>query len=432
MTRPYGRRSDDMRASILSIGTELLRGEVRDSNAAWLAAAMTRLGFDLQELVCVEDHPERIEKALRRLGESPGIVLVTGGLGPTTDDVTVQAAAAALGVPVVRDPAALERLHRKLQVLGRAPTTTAEKQTEVPDGADVLGNPAGVAPSFRATLGEGDFYFMPGISSEMEHIFEELITRRLVPLADPRSYQIVLRTYGLSESAVGEKLVGLEASLPGLTLAYRVVSPEVDVKLLARANDVASARALAERAAGECRARLGAAIFGDGDDTFAGAVGRSLRARGYTLAVAESCTGGLIGSLLTAVPGSSDYLLLDAVTYSNASKERVLQVPSEVLRGYGAVSAECVRAMADGARRLTGADVTIAVSGIAGPGGGSAERPVGLVYFALCGPRGAEVVERRFLGDRAAVQRQSAYAALAMVRGACAGPVETLQSAVCG
>ena len=176
----------------------------------------------------------------------------------------------------------------------------------------------------------------------------------------------------------------------------------------------------------------GDAVFGSDDEQYAGAVGRCLRSRGYSLAVAESCTGGLIGSMLTAVPGSSEYLLLDAVTYSNASKERVLQVSNELLLGHGAVSRECARAMAAGARRVSGADLAIAVSGVAGPTGGSAEKPVGLVFLALDWHGG--LVERvaRFEGDRAMVQRQAAYMALSMVREACAGPVPTALSSVCG
>jgi PncC family amidohydrolase len=150
------------------------------------------------------------------------------------------------------------------------------------------------------------------------------------------------------------------------------------------------------------------------------------------LAVAESCTGGLIGAMLTAIPGSSDYLLLDAVTYANAAKERVLGVPSEVLRGYGAVSAECVRAMAEGARRIVDANLAVSVSGVAGPGGGTTEKPVGIVFFALASTRGTTIHERRFVGDRLSVQRQAAWTALALVRDACKGPADATQSSVCG
>ena len=182
----------------------------------------------------------------------------------------------------------------------------------------------------------------------------------------------------------------------------------------------------------EARARLGDAVFGEGEDSYAAAVGRSLRSRGATLAVAESCTGGLIGAMLTSVPGSSDYLLLDAVTYANAAKERVLHVPPEVLMAHGAVSSECVRAMAVNARDVAGADLAIAVSGIAGPSGGTPQKPVGTVFFALATAHGVTARERRFAGDRTSVQRQAAWAALAMVRAACQGPVGSGNASVCG
>lgn len=421
-----------MKASILSIGSELTRGEIVDTNAPWLAQRLTALGFEVCGSACVEDRAESIRDVLERLGATRQVVLVTGGLGPTSDDVTVAAAASVAGVGVVRDEAALEALKRRFQTLGKPLTALAERQTEVPEGAEVLGNPAGMAPAFRMRIREADCFFMPGVPAEMERIFDACVVRRIGALATPRTYQIALRTYGLGESAVGEKLAGVEAAFPGVTMAYRVRPPEVDVKILARGEDMGGARALAERAAADARTRLGDAVFGGDDDLYASAVGRALRSRSYTLAVAESCTGGLIGAMLTAVPGSSDYLLLDAVVYANVAKERVLRVPSEVLLGHGAVSSECVRAMADGARRISGADLAVAVSGIAGPSGGSPEKPVGTVYFALSSARGTEVCERRFVGDRTAIQRQASYAALAMVRKACLGPVDSRQTSMCG
>jgi len=421
-----------MKAAILSIGTELTRGEIHDTNASWLAARLTALGFEVRELAAVDDDGPRIEAALRRLGEAPGVVVCTGGLGPTSDDLTVASAAAVLGVEAVHDPAALEALRRRFAAVGREPTAITERQTLVPAGAEVLGNPAGLAPAFRARIGAGDVFFLPGVPAEMERIFEECVARRIVTMAAPRSHQVVLRTYGAGESAVAERLAGLAEAFPDVTVGYRARFPEVDVKLLARAADAHAARALAERAAAEARNRLGELVFGEHDDQFAAAVGRALRARGWTLAVAESCTGGLLGAVLTSVPGASEYLLLDAVVYANAAKEAVLGVPSEVLLAHGAVSAECVRAMAEGARRAVRADLAVAVSGVAGPAGGSADKPVGTVFFAVASARGTAVRRLRFLGDRERVQRQAAWEALAMVREACRGPVETALSAVCG
>ncbi len=421
-----------MKASILSIGSELTRGEIVDTNAPWLAQRLTALGFEVDGVTTVPDDEGRIRDALTALGAQHRVVIATGGLGPTGDDVTVAAAARAAGVEVTRDATAMEGVRRRFQMLGKTLNPLAERLADVPAGSEVLGNPSGLAPAFRVRVGEAECFFLPGVPAEAERIFDELVTRRIGALATPRSYQIVLRTYGLGESAVADRLVGLEAQVSGLTVGYRVRSPEVDVKLLVRSEDRSTARALAERAAREARARLGDVVFGTDDEAFAAVVGRALRHRSTTLAIAESCTGGLIGAMLTAVPGSSEFLLLDAVVYANAAKERVLRVPAEVLLGHGAVSEECVRAMADGARRIADATMAVAVSGIAGPSGGSPEKPVGTVFLALSTERGTEVIARRFAGDRASVQRQAAYAALAMVRRACVGPVETLQTSVCG
>lgn len=421
-----------MSAAIVSIGSELVRGEVADTNARWLASRLSDLGFDVEVLLCLDDDVARIASALQRLGSEVGVVLVTGGLGPTPDDRTVAAAARAAGTTVVRDPETYAQLCRRLNAAGKETTSALARQTEVPKGATVLGNPVGFVPAFSLRIGDAECFFMPGPPAEMEQVFEALVTRSLMLRARPVHHRVVLRTYGLSEPQLAERLGDIESLFEGVQVGYRAMLPEVDIALRVRAEDPSEARGLVDRAAATVRARLGDAVFGEGDDSYAASVGGALRRRGYTLAVAESCTGGLIGSMLTAVPGSSDYLLLDAVTYSNASKERVLGVSAEVMRGYGAVSAECVRAMAEGARRLTGADLVVSVSGIAGPGGGTAEKPVGLVYLALSSSAGTEVLERHFRGDRTAVQRQAAYAALYLVRAACMGPVPSSQPTACG
>jgi nicotinamide-nucleotide amidase len=251
-------------------------------------------------------------------------------------------------------------------------------------------------------------------------MFDEQVVPRIRDIAPNDSHQIRLRTFGLPESVVGERLEGVEEAFPGVTIGYRAHFPEIEVKVLARAADHAAAHALAERAAAEVRQRLGETIYGDGDDTFAGVVGRALRTRSATLAIAESCTGGLVGTLLTKEPGASDFLLLDAVTYANSAKQHVLGVDEELLRGHGAVSPECACAMAEGARRVSGSDVALAITGIAGPTGGSDQKPVGLVYLAVSTPKGTTVKEHRFGGDRHWIQTLAAYVGLSMVKGAVA------------
>jgi nicotinamide-nucleotide amidase len=409
-----------MTCAILSIGTELTRGELVNTNASTLSAALTDLGFAVVEHCVVDDDEARIVQALERISRTAKIIVSTGGLGPTTDDLTTRAVATSLGVKLVRDEGSLDQIRRRFEKLGRTMSESNAKQADFPEGATVLPNPIGTAPGFEVRIGEARAFFMPGVPKEMQKMFDEQVVPRIRDLAPNDSHQIRFRTFGLPESVVGEKLEGIEEANPGVTIGYRAHFPEIEVKVLARAKDNAAAQALCERAAAEVRARLGDVVYGEGHDTFAGVVGRALRTRGQTLAIAESCTGGLVGALLTKEPGASDFLLLDAVTYANSAKQRVLGVDEDVLRGHGAVSAECAQRMAEGARRVSGADVALAITGVAGPGGGSDDKPVGLVYLAVSTASGTVVKERRFSSsmDRVWIQTLAAYTGLTMVKDA--------------
>ncbi|MCL2778169.1 MAG: CinA family nicotinamide mononucleotide deamidase-related protein [Polyangiaceae bacterium] len=421
-----------MTSAILSIGTELTRGELVNTNAAWLSAALTDLGLEVIEHDVVDDDPARIVQSLMRLARVAKVIVCTGGLGPTTDDLTTSAVAAALGVGLVRDDAALEAIRRRFERFGRTMSPSDAKQADFPAGATILPNPIGTAAGFAVELVGARAFFMPGVPREMKRMYEEQVVMRIRDLAFKGTCQIRLRTFGMPEGAVGNKLAGVEEDFPGITVGYRAHFPEVEVKVLARLkpsqavsprdnehHDATAARDLAERAAAEVRSRLGSVIYGEGDDTFAGVVGRALRTRGATLAIAESCTGGLVGHLITREPGASDFLLLDAVTYANSAKVAVLGIDEDVLRGHGAVSAECAARMAEGARRVSGADIALAITGIAGPSGGTDIKPVGLVYLAVATARGTEVKEQHFLGERFAIQTLAAYNGLAMVRAEC-------------
>lgn len=408
-----------MTCAVLSIGTELTRGELVNTNANWLAAGLTDLGFEVVEHCAIDDDRSRIIAALDRLARGAKVIVSTGGLGPTTDDLTTEAVASALGVGIVRDEASLDHIRRRFEKIGRAMNDSNAKQADFPAGATILPNPVGTAPGFMIEHHGARVFFMPGVPREMKRMFDEQVVPRIRELAPNDSHQIHYRTFGLPESIVGEKLDGIEATFEGVTIGYRAHFPEIEVKVLARATDRVAAVELAERAATEVRSRLGEVIYGTGDDTFAGTVGRALRARGWTFAIAESCTGGLVGHLLTKEPGASDYLLLDAVTYANSAKQAVLGIDEEVLRGHGAVSAEVASRMAEGARRVSGADVALAITGIAGPTGGSESKPVGLVYLAVATAAGTVVKEQHFPGERYWIQTLAAYAGLSMVRSAC-------------
>jgi len=411
-----------MTAAVISIGTELTRGELVNTNAAWLGEELTRLGFEVAEHSTVDDDLDRIVTLLHRFAQAHRVVIVTGGLGPTSDDLTAEAAAKAAGVELVRDESIVEGIRQLFKEFGRVMPESNAKQGDFPQGADVLPNPVGTAPGFAMTLGQARFFFVAGVPREMKHIFSESIAPAIASLAEPRTHQVHLRTFGMTESGVAEALRGLEDAHEGLTLGYRAHFPEIEVKVHVRADSVAEAERRSDAIADEVRTLLGDAVFGGRADSFAEVVGKALRDRGKTLAVAESCTGGQVGQMLTRVPGASDYLLLDAVVYSNSAKEAVLGVTPELLRAHGAVSSETATAMAEGALQIAGADIAVSITGVAGPGGGTEDKPVGTVWFGLARKGQPTVTKHRQLPwGRDRVQTLSAYVALDLVRRAALG-----------
>jgi nicotinamide-nucleotide amidase len=409
-----------MTVALLSIGTELTRGEIVNTNAAWLAAELTAAGFTVTAVETAPDDLEAVVRAIRRLSAGVRVVVATGGLGPTTDDLTPTAAARAAGVDLVRDESALLGIRRRVESLGKAMTPTLEKQADIPAGGEMLPNVNGTAPGFAVQLGESTAFFLPGVPREMKRMFTEQVLPRVRPTAPNNTCQVRLRTYGMGESAIGQALEGIEAAHPGVLLGYRIHFPEVDVKVHAKGPSQAQARSEALRAAEDVKARLGSVVYGEGDEAFAEIVGRAVRGRGWRLALGESCTGGLIAHLLTSFP-ASDYLVGGAVTYANSAKSRLLGVLEDTIRAHGAVSAEVAAEMAEGARRICECEVGLGVTGIAGPTGGTATKPVGLAYWAVAHPGGTMVRERVFSGDRDEVQLAAAYAGLDLLRRVAAG-----------
>ncbi len=407
-----------MTAAVLCIGTELTRGELLNSNATWLAESLTRLGLEVTSVDCVDDDRGRIEAYLKRLAAEHQAVVCTGGLGPTTDDITTECAARVAGVPLYRDEAAFEHIKERLRRYGRPEMAAANaKQADFPEGSQILPNPSGTAPGFCVKLGATPAYFMPGVPSEMKAMFDAHVAPDLAALVDESRHQIVLRCFGMPESECNERMAGLEAQY-GVYVGYRASMPEIEVKVLARAATAEAARDLARRAADDARARLGDAVYGEGFGSLPEHLGALLAEHGKTLAIAESCTGGLAAELMTRMPGSSRYFLGGAVVYANSAKTTLLGVPAELIEQHGAVSAEVARAMADGVRARLGADYGLAFTGIAGPDGGTAQKPVGLVHWALSSPAGTHSLERVFSGDRLVVRRRAVFSGLDLVRRA--------------
>jgi len=407
-----------MAATILCIGTELTRGEIVNTNASWIAEKLTELGFEICEIATVDDDPARIIAAIERLAGISNVIIGTGGLGPTSDDLTTYSVARFLGVPLVRHDPSIEAIRRRFEALGRTMSPSNGKQADFPEGADVLPNPIGTAPGFAVTAGAARAFFLPGVPKEMKRMFEEQVVPQIAKLAPRLTHQVRLKTFGLPESVVGERVAGIEDEFPGVMLGFRAHFPEIEVKVRARASSQPEARTLADRAAAEVRKRLGDVVYGEGDDSLAEVVGRLLRQRGYRLGVAESCTGGLVGHMLTK-QAASEYFVGGVIAYANSVKSGVLGVSEDMLRGHGAVSGEVAAAMAEGARRALDVDIAVSITGIAGPTGGTSEKPVGLVYWAVAHPGGTIVRERIFNGERGMIQKIAAYAALALVREVC-------------
>lgn len=415
-----------MLAEIVTIGDELTRGEIVDTNAAWLAARLWELGVPVRWMTSCRDDADDIRAALTTATRRANLVLTSGGLGPTEDDLTVDLVAELTGAEVDHDPEAQARLEALMAARGRPLTAVNLRQVRAPRGARIHANPAGLAPGFEVALGGVPIVCMPGVPREVYAIFDGTVAGRVQELATaagaPTIARRVYRAFGRSESQLSEALRGLVDGVAGATLHYQVKFPEVLIKVVAVDPDPATAAARLARLDDEVRARIGEWIYGVGDPALPAVTAAALTASGRTVAVAESCTGGLLGALLTDCAGASRFFLGGALVYANAEKERALGVPADVLRDHGAVSEACVVAMAEGVRARTGADLGVAISGIAGPDGGSAERPVGTVWLALATADGApRTMTFRWPGARDQVRTLAAWWALAMLREAAGG-----------
>jgi nicotinamide-nucleotide amidase len=412
-----------MSAAVVAIGTELTRGELVNGNARWLSERLTELGFTVTSHVTVADDAERIRGTLLHLGQGSTetkVIVCTGGLGPTSDDLTTQAVADALGVVLVRDEDSLSKLEARFRARNRVMSPSNAKQADFPQGAQILSNSVGTAPGFAVTIGNARAFFMPGVPREMQAIFDEQIAKQIAPLAERNSYQVHVRSYGLYESAVAQRLSDLD--LGGalhderVTIGYRVTFPEVEVKVLAEAKPgetVTSARTLAEQVAGQVRERLGEYAFGGKEETYPRYVAGLLKRAGIKVALAESCTGGLVAKLLTDMAGSSEYVIGGAVSYANTAKTVLLGVSEASLREQGAVSEPVAGAMAEGILKSLGADLAVGITGIAGPTGGTPAKPVGTVCFGLARKNGATLTSTElFPGEREGVRTLAAYHAL--------------------
>jgi len=397
-----GNHSEASAAEILCVGTELLLGNILNGNARWLAEQLATLGVPHHRQLVVGDNRERLIRAVREAAGRCRLLITTGGLGPTPDDLTTEAIAAAFDTPLEENADAWADIQAKLAQRGRTPSPSVRRQASIPRGASLLPNPTGTAPGVIWSPRPGfTVITFPGVPSEMQAMWRQTAVPwlRRTGLSEGVFASRMLRFWGVAESALAERVDDLLA-LENPTVAPYAGAGEVKLRLTARAADDASARALLAPLEAELRARTGELCYGADDDSLASVVLEALRRRGETVAVAESCTGGGLGAALAAVPGASDVYLGGVIAYANSVKQELLGVPAELLKRHGAVSDPVACAMAEGARRLTGSRWALAVTGIAGPAGGSDDKPVGLVHIALSGPDGTFSEAVRFGSSR--------------------------------
>ncbi len=406
-----------MRAELISVGTELLLGQITDTNATYLARLLASWGVDVLAKQTVGDNLDRVRGAVELALARSDLVITTGGLGPTEDDLTVEAVALAAGLPLVHHQETADRIASFFVSRARTPVESVFRQARIPSGARVIHNRRGTAPGLIVPIGRRVVFMFPGVPAEME----VLVADGLVPwLAERCGDQVirsrVLRIAGMGESLVEERVRDLiHGDNP--TVAPLAKLGEVHLRITAKGPPATATDLIVQAEAG-LRDRLGDAVFGADDETLQAATARLLIEKGLTLAIAESCTAGLLASRLTETPGSSAFLLAGFVAYSNEAKVRDLGVEAGLIAAHGAVSAEVARAMAEGARTRTGAHIGVAVTGIAGPDGGTPAKPVGLVNLAITTDAGTRAEELRFgvEAGRAGIRHLAAQAALNLIR----------------
>ena len=408
-----------MNLELVTIGTELLLGYVIDTNGAEVGRACAAAGVRLVRRTAVADEPAAIRAAVREALDRTGLVITTGGLGPTKDDMTKTVVAELFGKRLLRDASVVAGLEDRMKRLGRWPMPAANLvQADVPEGATVLPNPRGTAPGLWVEDGGRIVILLPGVPREMRGLLHEEVLPRLAQrgAANTVIRSRTLRTTGIAESQLADAVGPLEDGLLPLTLAYLPGEVGVDLRLTAwsLSNDEAERRL--DDGVGRLRAAVGNAVYGEDGADLARVVLDALQTRGATLAAAESCTGGLLGARITAVPGSSAVFVGGVVAYSNAVKTNQLGVPAALIAEHGAVSEPVVRAMAEGAQRAFGSTAALAITGIAGPDGGTADKPVGTVWLAARFKDDTRAVRVRFLGDRDEVRTRAAQGALNLLR----------------
>ena len=406
-----------MNFEIISVGTELLLGQIVNTNVRDISRMLSEMGFDVYFTTVVGDNPARLKSALELAGKRADGIITTGGLGPTGDDLTKETVADFCGLKCVTHEESLRRLKERFSSQGRRMPENNLKQAEMPEGCIVLDNDNGTAPGAIIETDRNVFIILPGPPQEMRPMLLDKVRPYLEKKADCIIRSKSLRVFGIGESATEEKLEDLMEAQTNPTLAPYAKTGEVELRITAKAKDKQSADELIKPMENSVRDILGDFIYAEGENAnMQQTVVELLRSKKMTVTTAESCTGGLVSEKLTRIPGASECFHCGFVTYSDEQKRRLLGVNAETLEKYGAVSEQTALEMSYGARRNSGADIGISITGIAGPGGGSEDKPVGLVYMSIC----TETIHRSFCfqlaGNRDLIRERSSLYALDIVR----------------
>lgn len=407
-----------MRAEIIIVGEEILSGQTIDSNSAYIARKLANVGIEVVHKTTVGDRHDDMTEAIKTAWNRSAVTIMTGGLGPTTDDVTKNAICTAFDRNLVLQDEILRKLEDLFRTRNMKMPAMAQSQALQPQGADLINNPVGTAPGIVFQDSERFFAALPGVPAEMEVIIDQSIIPYLSKR--PGRNHIVLRrirTIGITETGIAELITDLEPTSDKVRLAYLPSYKGVDLRVTAISANESEAVESADSLAKAITSRIGDYVFTNTDESLPEIVGKLLRAKGKTVATAESCTGGLIAKMLTDLAGSSDYFRGSVVSYANDVKEKVLKVPREMLIAKGAVSHEVAEAMASGVLKLADTDYAISVTGVAGPGGGTAEKPVGLVFVGYADKSGKVSSEQlKLFGTRERIRERSAMMALDILR----------------
>ncbi len=412
-----------MKGEILTIGNELLSGLVVDTNRSYIAGRLMATGVIPSFMTTVGDDEGRIADAVTQAVGRARVIVVTGGLGPTPDDITSKSVAKALGKRLVLSPEAEQQIKDRYAKRGMNPPADANRQALIPHGGRIITNPVGTAPGYYLTAGDRMIFVLPGVPDEMR----VMVDQGMLPIlenegqADVFIVRKILHIFGLTESQVNERVKDVRYDKRRLTIGFLPVFPENHLTVTASSSvSRQDAEEIAREAAGRMRTAVGDRVFGEDDQTLEAVVAGMLITKRCTVATAESCTGGLLAQRLTAIPGSSSYFLRGAVTYSNESKTDLLGVDPGTIDEFGAVSGQVASAMARGIRESSSADLGISITGIAGPSGGTKEKPVGTVFIGMAFDEAGTPSVRshgyRFYGDRARIRLVSSEMALEWVR----------------